>query len=89
MSMFLLHLIIDIASAKLTVDDTGIYFIGIHNQEKTIITYFNFNDNSMQLVFQDSNLANNITSIKTTSPGTQPLPNGRNNKIYNLMFFTS
>ena len=86
--MFLLHLIIDIASAKLTVDDTGIYFIGIRNQEKTI-TCYNFNDNSMQLVFQDGNLANNITAIETTSPGTQPLPNGRNNKIYNLMFFTS
>ena len=70
------------------MDDTGIYFIGIRNQEKTIITYYNFIDNSMQLVFQDSNLTNNITAIKTTSPGTQPLPNGRNDKIHNLLFIS-
>ena len=63
----------ELESAKLTVDDTGIYFIGRHNGSQTLVRIY-FENKSNKEVINDF-INNTITTIETTSPGTQPLPN--------------
>ena len=60
----------DTQDAKLNVDDTGIYLIGIRNSNNAQLIYYQSEGNPTSITTQ----INNITTFETTSPGTQPLP---------------
>ena len=60
----------DVQDAKLTVDDTGIYLIGIRNSNTAQLIYYQFEGNQTPTMTQ----INSITTFESTSPGTQPLP---------------